>query len=79
MPPQKNSYYHPAAANNDILKTHSGRDKIAIILQTTFQMQIIEQKLLYFDSNFAEIYSELSNLQIITTGSDNGLSPVQRQ
>ena len=42
-------------------------------------MHFHEWKLLYFDSNFTEICSQVSNWQYVCVGSGNGLAPNRRQ
>ena len=44
-----------------------------------FQMHFHEWKVLYFDLNFTEVFSQVSNWQWPSIGSDNGLAPNRRQ
>ena len=39
-----------------------------------FKMHFLEWKLIYFDSNFIEVYFMASNWKWVSTGSDNGLT-----
>ena len=42
-------------------------------------MHFREWKVLYFDSNFTEVYFQGPNQQHFSIGSDNGLAPIRRQ
>ena len=44
-----------------------------------FQMHFLERKILYFELNFTDVCSYVSNLQQSTIGLDNGLTPNRRQ
>ena len=52
--------------------THWGYDKVAAILQATSSNVFPWVKYAEIDSNFTEIYSQGSNQQWSSTGSDNG-------
>ena len=59
--------------------THSGRDKMAAIIQMTFSNAFLWWKCMNFDYNFTEVCSQGSSLQYSIIGLDNGLAPNRRQ
>ena len=62
-----------------IISTHLGRDKMNAILQTTFSNAFLEWKLFCFNQNCTETYSQVSNYQYGSVGSDIGLALNRRQ
>ena len=59
--------------------THLPLNKMATILQTTFQMHFLEGNCLNFCYNLIEICLQRSNWQHFCIGSGNDLSPVRHQ
>ena len=57
----------------DIFLTHWGRDQMAVILQTTFQMHLLERKFLNFDLIF-KVCTQGSIKQYADIGSDKYLA-----
>ena len=62
-----------------LISTHWGRDKIDAILPTTFSNAFSWMKMYWFRLNFIELYSQGSNQQYSSIGSDNGLAPTRQQ
>ena len=56
-------YYYAEVSKENCVLTHWGQDKMAVILQTIFQMHFHEWKVLYFDWTFTEPYSSGSHWQ----------------
>ena len=59
--------------------THWGQDKMAANCRRHFQTHFLEWKLLYFDSDFTEIYFQGSNLKYASIGSKKGLVLIRQQ
>ena len=59
--------------------TYWDRNKMAAIIQMTFQIHFLQWKCMNFDYNFTKVFSWGSNLQHFSICTDNGLAPARQQ